>query len=280
MLVVGLGPAGFNLAHHLMNDGHAVAAIDGLKIEPLPPEISGVEADGSRVPFMPVRDVTSLYEDLDDRLMAGFGGVAEYGILAVWAFFFLVIIDSVLMGARLNDMRPYEDGGATFAQAAFRWVLSNPNVDALVISMTERALIDEYLGASGATAVTARDVDLLRHAAQTAPDMPVAVITAYGNMDVATDAMKLGAYDFIAKPVALDRLRQLIEDGLGISRAEKAGDGGEEEGGPLGVLAELLQRDGHQRPLQLPRRLAAQHDAAGRMFVMISVWIAVIRIIG
>src|SRR4029077_10497497 len=37
VLVVGLGPAGFTLAHHLMNDGHTVAAIDGLKIEPLPP---------------------------------------------------------------------------------------------------------------------------------------------------------------------------------------------------------------------------------------------------
>ena len=35
VLVVGLGPPGFTLAHHLMNDGHAVVGIDGLKIEPL-----------------------------------------------------------------------------------------------------------------------------------------------------------------------------------------------------------------------------------------------------
>jgi len=35
VLVVGAGPAGFTLAHHLMNDGHAVVAIDGAKIEPL-----------------------------------------------------------------------------------------------------------------------------------------------------------------------------------------------------------------------------------------------------
>ncbi|MGH7052804.1 MAG: pyridine nucleotide-disulfide oxidoreductase, partial [Stellaceae bacterium] len=40
VLVVGLGPAGFTLAHHLLNDGHFVAAIDGLKIEPLPAAIS------------------------------------------------------------------------------------------------------------------------------------------------------------------------------------------------------------------------------------------------
>lgn len=74
-----------------------------------------------------------------------------------------VVAMKTLMGARLNDMRPYETDGATFAQAAFRWTLSNHNVDALVISMTERALIDEYLGASGARAVTGRDVELLRH---------------------------------------------------------------------------------------------------------------------
>ena len=64
-------------------------------------------------------------------------------------------------------------------------------------------------------------LDLLRYIAQHCPDMPTAVITAYGNMETATEAMKFGAYDFIAKPVALDRLRQLIEDGLGISEAEE-----------------------------------------------------------
>lgn len=77
-----------------------------------------------------------------------------------------VVAMKTLMGARLNDMRPYESDGATFSQAAFRWVLSNPDVDALVISMTERALIDEYLGASGTRAVTTRDVELLRHYAR------------------------------------------------------------------------------------------------------------------
>src|SRR2546422_7791960 len=60
-----------------------------------------------------------------------------------------VITMKTLMGARLNDMRPFERGGATFAQAAFRWVLSSPNVDALIISMTSRGVIDEYLVASG-----------------------------------------------------------------------------------------------------------------------------------
>ena len=57
--MVGLGPAGFNLAHHLINDGHFVAAIDGFKIEPLPAEISGVSPTGERVPFVPVHDIAS-----------------------------------------------------------------------------------------------------------------------------------------------------------------------------------------------------------------------------
>ena len=41
-----------------------------------------------------------------------------------------VVTMKTLMGARLNDMRPYENGNGTFAQAAFRWVLSNPAVPA------------------------------------------------------------------------------------------------------------------------------------------------------
>jgi NADPH-dependent glutamate synthase beta subunit-like oxidoreductase/NAD(P)H-flavin reductase len=96
VLVVGLGPAGFNLAHHLINDGHFVAAIDGLKIEPLPAEIAGVGKGGERVPFMPVHDVASLYERLDERLMAGFGGVAEYGITVRWDKNFLKLIRLLL----------------------------------------------------------------------------------------------------------------------------------------------------------------------------------------
>jgi NADPH-dependent glutamate synthase beta subunit-like oxidoreductase len=96
VLVVGLGPAGFTLAHHLMNDGHTVVGIDGLKIEPLEPEVSGVDPLGNRVPFRPIKDIAELREPLDARVMAGFGGVAEYGITVRWDKNFLKIIRLLL----------------------------------------------------------------------------------------------------------------------------------------------------------------------------------------
>lgn len=77
-----------------------------------------------------------------------------------------VVAMKTLMGARLNDMRPFEKGGATFAQAAFRWVLSNPDVDGLIISMTSPGHIDEYLGASGWRAASQEDLPLLQRYAQ------------------------------------------------------------------------------------------------------------------
>ena len=85
VLIVGLGPAGFTLAHHLMNDGHTVVAVDGLKIEPL-----GFD------PCAPVRDVETLFENLDDRVMAGFGGVAEYGITVRWNKNYLKLVRLLL----------------------------------------------------------------------------------------------------------------------------------------------------------------------------------------
>ncbi len=96
VLVAGLGPAGFTLAHYLMNEGHVVVGIDGLKIEPLPPEISGIDQRGIRVAFRPIRSMEELREDLNDRVMAGFGGVAEYGITVRWDKNFLKVIRLLL----------------------------------------------------------------------------------------------------------------------------------------------------------------------------------------
>ncbi|TAK82734.1 MAG: pyridine nucleotide-disulfide oxidoreductase [Betaproteobacteria bacterium] len=92
VLVVGLGPAGFTLAHHLMNDGHTVVGIDGLKIEPLDSKLSGVDPLGNRAAFLPIKNISEIRERLDERVMAGFGGVAEYGITVRWDKNFLKIL--------------------------------------------------------------------------------------------------------------------------------------------------------------------------------------------
>jgi NADPH-dependent glutamate synthase beta subunit-like oxidoreductase/NAD(P)H-flavin reductase len=104
VLIVGLGPAGFTLAHHLMNDGHTVVAVDGLKIEPL-----GFDATA------PVRDVEALYENLDDRVMAGFGGVAEYGITVRWNKNYLKLV-RLLLERRVEKFEHF--GGIRFGGGA------------------------------------------------------------------------------------------------------------------------------------------------------------------
>ncbi len=143
VLVVGLGPAGFTLSHHLMNDGHTVVAIDGAKIEPLQASISGITPTGERTAFDPIFDINSINENLDERVMAGFGGVAEYGITIRWDKNFLKIIRLLLerrsefamfggtrFGGALTDQSAYAmgfDHVALCAGAGKPTILAIPN---------------------------------------------------------------------------------------------------------------------------------------------------------
>src|SRR5205823_105095 len=92
VLVVGLGPAGYTLAHYLLNAGYGVVGIDGLKIEPLPEEWTGADGGG----IQPIRDYASLERRLDERPLAGFGGVSEYGITVRWDKNFLTLLHLTL----------------------------------------------------------------------------------------------------------------------------------------------------------------------------------------
>ncbi len=56
------------------------------------------------------------------------------------------------------------------------------------------------------------------------PSVPVAMITAYGSMDIAVDALKVGAFDFIAKPVDLLRLRTLVRDALTLDATDSGNE--------------------------------------------------------
>ena len=54
-------------------------------------------------------------------------------------------------------------------------------------------------------------IELLEKFKQTIPDVEVILITGYGNVDNAVEAMKLGAYDYITKPFTLDRVELVVE---------------------------------------------------------------------
>ncbi|WP_426991359.1 pyridine nucleotide-disulfide oxidoreductase [Methylomonas sp. CM2] len=106
VLVAGMGPAGYTLSHYLLNEGFGVVGIDALKIEPLPLHLTG-DRDN---PPLPIIDFQALYEDLDKRVMLGFGGVAEYGITVRWDKNFLKVIYLTLL--RRNAFKCY--GGVRF----------------------------------------------------------------------------------------------------------------------------------------------------------------------
>ncbi len=60
-------------------------------------------------------------------------------------------------------------------------------------------------------------LDFVEYIQQSSKPIPVAVITAHGNMDIAIKAMKKGAFDFLSKPVDLNTLRQLVSNALKLS---------------------------------------------------------------
>lgn len=104
VLIAGMGPAGFTLAHYLLNEGHTVVGIDGLKIEPIAPELSGRTLEHHQVPFSLVRRYEILWENLGERVSRGFGGVAEYGITVRWDKNFLTLIQLLLLRRSRFDL--------------------------------------------------------------------------------------------------------------------------------------------------------------------------------
>lgn len=107
ILVIGLGPAGYTLAHYLLNEGFGVFGFDGLKIESLNDVWTG--ANGNFCP-KPVENIADIKDELDERILSGFGGVSEYGITVRWDKNFLTMIQLVL--SRRKCFRAY--GGIRF----------------------------------------------------------------------------------------------------------------------------------------------------------------------
>jgi two-component system response regulator PilR (NtrC family) len=89
--------------------------------------------------------------------------------------------------------------------------------------------------------------DLVAHIARHYPQMPVAMMTAYGNVDAAVQALKNGAFDFVSKPVDLSVLRRLVQTALKLGEAKKA---------EVAVSSDRLL--GNSAPMQMVRQTIAK----------------------
>ncbi|MEO8536132.1 MAG: FAD-dependent oxidoreductase, partial [Betaproteobacteria bacterium] len=267
VLVVGQGPAGFTLAHHLLNEGHAVAAVDGLKIEPSDPALSGVESDGARVPFEPLRDIAALLEPLDDRVMAGFGGVAEYGITVRWDKNFLRIVRLLLErraayalfgGVRFGGTVDAEDAFALgFDHIALAAGAGRPTVLDLpnglvhgVRTASDFLMALQLTGAAKADSIANMQVRL-----------PVVVIGGgLTAIDTATEAL---AYYPVQVEKFLARYEALVES-QGTAAVEAAWSDHE-----FLVAEEFLS---HARAIRAERKRAAQASGAPAIVEMLQSW--------
>jgi DNA-binding NtrC family response regulator len=90
--------------------------------------------------------------------------------------------------------------------ASARKVLADERVDVL---LTDLQLPDR----SG--------LELLQEVRSTRPDLPVILITAYGTVESAVQAIRAGAFDYVMKPFRMEELEALVARALGMTRAER-----------------------------------------------------------
>ncbi|MDH3452965.1 MAG: sigma-54 dependent transcriptional regulator, partial [Gammaproteobacteria bacterium] len=96
-------------------------------------------------------------------------------------------------------------------------------------------------------------IDLVSYIQQDYPDIPVAVITAHGNMESAIAALKAGAFDFVSKPVDLQILRELVKTALRLGeRTSKSERGGAQLLGESAAMVDLRQKIGKVARSQAP----------------------------
>lgn len=93
-------------------------------------------------------------------------------------------------------------------------------------------------------------IELVQWIQKHSPSTPVAVITAYGNMDTAIESLKAGAFDFVSKPVELPRLRELVNSALKLSEPKaETEDAADEPGLLLGKSPEIKKLRNQTRKL-------------------------------
>lgn len=82
-------------------------------------------------------------------------------------------------------------------------------------------------------------ITLVEHIQTQQPDLPVAIITAFGSMDLAIDSLKAGAFDFISKPIDLDMLRGMIQSALKLAPSQASANTAVPSNSILGTSASI-----------------------------------------
>src|SRR2546426_501924 len=95
-------------------------------------------------------------------------------------------------------------------------------------------------------------LELVRHIAALAADLPVAVITAYGSAENAVAALKAGAFDYVSKPGGLEQLRALVKSALSLPDSAGAPAKGQRLLGESAPLAQVRELIGKLAPTQAP----------------------------
>jgi two-component system response regulator PilR (NtrC family) len=115
-------------------------------------------------------------------------------------------------------------------------------------------------------------LEVVRHIMERNLDVPVAVITAHGNMDNAVAALKAGAFDYLAKPVALDQLRALVNSVLSLPLSSASARNGERvllgQSAAMQQVRELIGRVARsQAPVHVSGESGSGKELAARLIV-------------
>jgi two-component system response regulator PilR (NtrC family) len=101
-------------------------------------------------------------------------------------------------------------------------------------------------------------LEVINAASALTTPVPVAVITAYGNAGNAVSALKAGAFDYLAKPVALDQLRTLVKSALKIPETAQTGDRTRDLIGQSATMQEIRARIAKLARTQAPVHIAGE----------------------
>jgi two-component system response regulator PilR (NtrC family) len=111
-------------------------------------------------------------------------------------------------------------------------------------------------------------LELVRHIAASAADLPVAVITAHGSTENAVAALKAGAFDYVSKPVGLEQLRALVKSALSLPDRTEPSGGRQLLGAsaPLAAVREMLGKLARtQAPVHISGESGSGKELAARL---------------